>query len=350
MQPKCVEVVSLTGTSSLPIKPFVKTWQAPSKLTPGSVSSRTTRAWFSTSSFLTTGFSEALRNLKLCHCSLCLPSTWILLQERGIHALPRSCAADKADASDNSHPQLLLLSLRSGSGQVPASMRGLCLYFCSHQAAAKSRKGAFLLQPWMRWYNNSSFHAKAREHIPSASPGTTLLPRDRPDTLPEMSWDTSKLARQMNPVPSSKNWLDPNPYPSNWNDDLPSSSVPVYLLTWSTHTYLMAVPHIPSFPGSIKHVQTHPSSYLCGASTMFIVHFWKPAFLSKCVWRWLSVLFHCKPQVTVEVTRSSPALPCNWSSHWCRSISTIRKHCLLPPSNYSSRIHFSIPPGSGGYC
>lgn len=101
---------------------FVKNRQAPSKLTPVSVSSRNNRASFSNNSFLTTVFSGALWNLKLRHCS-CLPSTWILLQEGGIHALPRSCAPNQADASDDLHPQLLRLSLRSGSGQVPASTR-----------------------------------------------------------------------------------------------------------------------------------------------------------------------------------------------------------------------------------
>lgn len=114
---------TLARTASSSIKPFVETRQASSKLTPVSVSSRANRAWFLTSGFLTTGFSVALWNLKLCHRSLCLPLTWILLRERGIHALPRSYAPDKADASDNSHPQLLPLSLRSGSQQVPASTR-----------------------------------------------------------------------------------------------------------------------------------------------------------------------------------------------------------------------------------
>lgn len=114
---------ALARATQSSIKPFVKNRQDPSKLTPVSVGSSTNRTRFPTNSFLITGFfcafgkSEAQSPLIMPLFNMYSPAG-----ERHPRT-PRSCAPNEADASDNLHPQLLLLSLRSKSQQVPASTR-----------------------------------------------------------------------------------------------------------------------------------------------------------------------------------------------------------------------------------
>lgn len=103
---------------------------------------------------------------------------------------PRSCAPDRADASNISHPQLLP-SLRSGSGQIPASVRlGVCSSACAHRkrllTAERSRPAA-------------TAGLRAQGNISTL--GSQGTGRHTAHTLPGMSWGTSKLAGQINPQP-----------------------------------------------------------------------------------------------------------------------------------------------------
>jgi len=158
--------LELARTMSSSVEPLVKTRQAPSKLI--LVSARI---------FCGLMKSEA-------PSPFIMPlSTWIFLQERSIHACPGSCASNEADASDNSHPQLLLLCLRSGSQQVAASVRerlGVCSCIPAFtKLLLNAEEESSCCSPWNQLcspgQDGTTPPETCEQQLPCKSTGTPLL-------------------------------------------------------------------------------------------------------------------------------------------------------------------------------
>lgn len=147
----------------------------------------------------------------------------------------------------------------------------------------------------------------------SASPGMTLLPRHIPDVCPEMSWDTFKLARQINLWSQHQrtDWIQIlNPGTEIRTCYPPPPPYLFYLLIQSIYNSFWSGHHKTTFSGRMKHIQTHLHNYTghsCAKKTLSL--FFIPETLSsfkKYIWWWFSGLFYCKSQVIIEITRSSP--------------------------------------------